>query len=576
MEVLFLQTGLNRVALVQPQADGPGSLGAVALHLLQAVLQDFQRLQARLQVDTLVLHLLGLEQIGLHVRHQLAVAHVGPGPACQHGAHQGQPAEEGRVTQAQLVTAGVLLDQIAVGKDHAREQLLEEEAALRIDGRRRTRLELQPELIGHALAGAAGGLPFLHGAGEVEAAEDGSELIGVVLEQGVEEGAQCRLEGGKFEREGQHARWQLLPAVQGHARHGGVFQALVQHVELLLELGDHIAPAGGVVRQGRAPDLVAFAAFAVFEEVDEAGDQVGLGEQHVDRREHFQFLGELLHALAQLASQVDCELGLVGAQLGHAHSDDDAVERGLGAVLLEQGQKAQPLASVLFVHRVAAGRVQQDAFGGEVPVAMACAANTLDDVVGVIGKGKLQPRLDHRRALARRRVADDGVPGQLVQGGRAGGFAQAGGLDELDGFGHALAHSRHLVLSPGVGRFPHGLVGLVGHGLLQRLRRALGSPAPHTPDDQPGQPEQPQHDPGPDQPDLQGIGAQQQQARQRRDADDSQRAGIKEKTPDSLHGYFQVVHAASRTAGWGGIGDRATTTRSWGDCTWVARATRWA
>ena len=565
MEVLFLQARLDRVALVQAQANRPGALGTVTLHLLQAVLQDLQCLQARLQVDALVLHLLGLEQIGLHVRHQLAVAHVGPGPACQHGAHQGQPAEEGRVAQAQLVAAGVLLDQVTVGKDDAREQLLEEEAALRIDRRRRPRLELQPELIGHALAGAAGGLPFLHGAREVEAAEDGAELIRVVLEQCVEEGSQGGLERSELQRERQHTWGQLLAPVQRHARHRGILEALIEQIELLLELRDDVASASGVVRQGGAPDLVTFAALAVFEKIHEPRDQIGLGEHDIDRRKDLQLFGELLDTLAQLARQVNRELGLVGAQLRHADGNDDAIERGLGTVLLEQRQKAQPLAPVLFVHRVAPGRVQQNAFGGEVPVAMAGAANALDDVVGVVGKGELQARLDHGRALAGSRVADDSVPGQLVQRGRARGLAQARGLDELDGFGHALAHGGDLVLAAGIGGFAHGLVGLVGHGLLERLRRALGAPAPHTPDAQPGQPDQPQHDPGPDQPDLQGVGAQQQHARQRGHADDGQGAGIKEKTPDSLHGDFQVVHAASRTAGWGGIGDRATTTRSWGD-----------
>ncbi len=46
MEVLLLQTGLDGVALVQAQANRPGALGAVALHLLQSVLQNLQRLQA--------------------------------------------------------------------------------------------------------------------------------------------------------------------------------------------------------------------------------------------------------------------------------------------------------------------------------------------------------------------------------------------------------------------------------------------------------------------------------------------------------------------------------------------------
>ena len=416
-KVLLLQAGLNGLALIQAEPQGPRTAFAIALHLLQSVLQDLQSLQARLQIHTPLLHLLGLDQIRLHMGHQLAVAHVGPGPGRQQSTQQDHATQKGGIAQAQLVATGVLLHQLTIGKDHLGEQLLQEEATLGIHRGRGALLQLQAKLAGHTLAGPAGGLPLLHGAGEIKATEDRSELIGVLFKQRGDEGAQRRLERRKFQREGQHARRQLLTAMQGHARHRCLFQAGEQLIKVLIKLRYGIRSRRGVIRQRGAPDLVTLCTITVFEEIHETGNQIGLGEDHIDRREDFQLLGQLLHALAQLARQVNGELGLVGAQLRHADGDDHAIQGSFGAVLLEQRQEAQPLAAVFFVHRVAARCVQQDAFGREVPIAVTGAANALNDVVGVVGKGKLQTRHHHRRAFTRSRVANHGIPGQLIQRG---------------------------------------------------------------------------------------------------------------------------------------------------------------
>ncbi len=156
VEVLLLDAPLDGIALVQPQAQGPGPLLAHALHLLEAVLQDLQRFEPRCQVHALRLHALSFHEVGLHVLDQLAVAEVRPGPSGQQGAQQQHAAHEAGQTPFQLLPAGVLLHQLPVGKDHAGEQLLEEEAALGVHGGRRARLQLQSELLGHTPAGAAG------------------------------------------------------------------------------------------------------------------------------------------------------------------------------------------------------------------------------------------------------------------------------------------------------------------------------------------------------------------------------------------------------------------------------------
>jgi hypothetical protein len=129
-------------------------------------------------------------------------------------------------------------------------------------------------------------------------------------------------------------------------------------------------------------------------------------------------LGQFLHALAQVLGQVDGEFRTVACQLGHADGDDDAVDRRFLAVFFQQVEEAEPLAAVFVDHGVAARRVEQDAVGGEEPVAVAGAAHALDDFA--VGEGELQAGAGDGRALACGRITDHHIPGQLVQRGVAG------------------------------------------------------------------------------------------------------------------------------------------------------------
>ena len=245
-------------------------------------------------------------------------------------------------------------------------------------------LQLQTKLTCYALAGATGRLPLLNRTGEVEATEDRAKLIRVIFKQRGDEGSQRRLERCELERESQHAGWHLLTAMQRHARHRGLFQAFEQFIEMLIELSHGIGLAGHVIGQGGAPDLVAFITITVFKKVHKASDQIGFGKDDVDRCKDFEFLGQLLNTLTQLARQIDRKLRFVGPQLGHTDRDDHTIEWRLGTVLLQQRQEAQPLTAVLFMNGVAPCRIQQDAFGGEIPIAMPRPTNALDHVVRVV------------------------------------------------------------------------------------------------------------------------------------------------------------------------------------------------
>ena len=110
-------------------------------------------------------------------------------------------------------------------------------------------------------------------------------------------------------------------------------------------------------------------------------------------------------------------------------------------MLFQKPEKAQPFLAVFFVHRVAPGGVEQDAFAGEEPVAIARAADALNDGIAAVGEWKLQSRFDDGRGLARCRVANDHVPRQFVQRRAATQLPQFAFLDGLHGVEQTHAQS---------------------------------------------------------------------------------------------------------------------------------------
>ena len=381
---------------------------------------------------------------------------------------------------------------------------------------------------------AAAGSAFLECAGEIETSEHRRELIWVFLEQRRHECAQRRLDGCKFERKREHAGRQRLPSVERHARNRHLFQPVEQFVEVFVELRHAVGLGERVVRQRGTPHPFAFGTVAVLEELGEAGDQIGLGEHEIHGREHFERLGQLLHPLAQVLGELDRGLGARLRELGKTGRDQDAVDGCLRALLLQQTEKADPLGAVFFVHRIAAGGVEQDAFAGEKPVAVAGAANALNHAAGLVGKRKLQPRFHDRRALARRRVADHDVPRQLVQRGAAGGLAEARCLDGLDRFAHARVH--RFDLGPVFRRSgPARLFALVFNHLFDAPRRAPRQQLAHDPDHEPDGQDQAQRHAGIHQRDLQGVGTQKQKSGERRQTEHAQHAHVQQESPNSVH-----------------------------------------
>ncbi len=517
--VLIAQPCLDTLALIKAEADRQRARVAKTLQLVETLLQDFERFETRLQVGAPILKLDRLVEIGGDIGEQLTVADVRPGPAGQRAAEQRHRQHEGALAQALPRAAGLAAHQVAVGKDDAGEEILEEEAVARGDAGALHGIAGKPEALFDTALCIAAGLAFLQRAGEVEAAEDRLELEGVVFEQGGDEGSQRGLERREFEWKGEQTRWHAAAPGERHLHHAHLAKALVKRFEVAVEAGDCVVAAIGLERQRGAPDAIAFAAVGVLEELVEAGDEVGLGEYQIDRRVHLEPLGELLNALAQLLGEVDRELGRIASKLGDACRDDDAVDRRAGPVTAQQIQEAQPFAAVLFVDGVASSGVEEDAFGGEEPVAVTGAADALDHRAFLVGERKGQAGTQHGGALARRGVADQHVPGQLVQCCATRLLTQTRTANGLDGSIQALAQRGHLGLAGG------DRAGLDSGGLLVEHRvepfgGKPGLPATPQPDAQPHHHDDAAGERGPVEREFERVRTEEEKGHERGDANE--------------------------------------------------------
>ena len=336
-----------------------------------------------------------------------------------------------------------------VGEDHAHEHVAEEEA-LRLDllRARLFRRAAQTEGAAHGADDAIEGLALLQAAGEVEAAED-RRRAGPLGERGLEEVGEAALDGRELERELVDLLLQLAVALERHALEAAGVELLDQDVELGVEQLAGRALVG-VEEDGRAPRLRALALLQIAEELGEAGDEIDLGEEHVDRQGLLERDLHLVDARADLGGRLlDLIVGRV-EQLAHAHRDDHAVQRLLGAVLEQRLEERHPLVVIVRLGGVAARGVEEDGLVGEPPVAVARAAHAAHAAALRIEVRELEAGVAQRGGLAGAGRADHQ---QVV----------ASGSRDLDSpTGHRLAPD----------------VGEVRHGFPVRHRRGAGGGLP--------------------------------------------------------------------------------------------------
>src|ERR1051326_206721 len=178
-----------------------------------------------------------------------------------------------------------------------------------------------------------------------------------------------------------------------------------------LELGGELAGvvdrgARGVQLEGHAPHLGALFARHVAEEFHEPGEQVGLGDHHVDGKAQPEALVELLHPAPHVARvALALRVGLV-KEVRDADRDEGAVQRLARPEALEELEEGEPGARIdlllAVLRHVAAGDVEQHGLVGKPPVAVARPADALDRLARPrLLERELEPRIDERGGLAR-------------------------------------------------------------------------------------------------------------------------------------------------------------------------------
>jgi hypothetical protein len=154
-----------------------------------------------------------------------------------------------------------------------------------------------------------------------------------------------------------------------------------------------------------APNLIARLAVEVGEELHEPGQQIGLGDQQVDRERVFEGAEQFLQArtngqslrLAFCARQLQ--------QVADTDGDQRTVDGLARPVALERTQELLPFAgigqSVAVLGGVSPRGVDHHGLVGEPPVAHPGSTDAADRVVAeLFGQGELQTRIQQGRGLA--------------------------------------------------------------------------------------------------------------------------------------------------------------------------------
>ncbi len=293
----------HRAALPHPEAHAQGR---------PVVLGDQQLLQAGAQRGQRLEGGRGAPELALEPGHEV------PG-----GVHEGEVPEEGHRRQndeqrgeAEAPDGVRALDQpvppARARAAHREAPVLEddlpedvaEEVALRVlgSGLGLGHRALQTEGGGHRPHHPVDGPPLLGAAGEVHPAEQRSVLVDVGDEDRLDELGEVAAERVELRGELEDA----LPVLQAPCL-GQPVQGPRAHLrgQLVEQLGEPLA--GGIAfrhRQGEAPDLSTLVLAQLAEGLDEAGEEVALGEEHVDRKHHLQPGHHLVHPLADALAEL--------------------------------------------------------------------------------------------------------------------------------------------------------------------------------------------------------------------------------------------------------------------------------
>ena len=290
----------HRVALPHPEAHAQGR--PVVLHdqqLLQAGAQRGQRLEGGR----------GAPELSLEPGHEV------PG-----GVHEGEVPEEGHRRQndeqrgeAETPDGVRALDQpvppARARAAHREAPVLEddlpedvaEEVALRVlgSGLGLGHRALQTEGGGHRRHHPVDGPALLRAAGEVHPAQHRSVLVDVGDEDRLDELGEVAAERVELRGELVDALAVLQAPCRQPVRARAAPASTARRTARRSARRGHCLPH----REGEAPDLSALVLAQLAEGLDEAGDEVALGEEHVDRHHHLQLGHHLVDALADALAE---------------------------------------------------------------------------------------------------------------------------------------------------------------------------------------------------------------------------------------------------------------------------------
>ena len=153
----------------------------------------------------------------------------------------------------------------------------------------------------------------------------------------------------------------------------------------------------------------------VLEKFGEARNQIGLGEDDIDRQFDAQRLAEFGKPGAQRHDMAIERLSRNNGDFIKADRKDYAVQRLQWPGLAQRCQKPRPgarvAARIAVLAGIAAGGIDQHGFVGKPPVAIPGAANAFD---GIGIADKVKPGFLDDRRLAGTGRPDDGIPGQII------------------------------------------------------------------------------------------------------------------------------------------------------------------
>ena len=262
--------------------------------------------------------------------------------------------------------------------------------------------------------------------------------------------------------------------------------------EALGQPARNLGIAAGIERQGDAHDLLAHCAVQIVHRLVETRDQIGLGDDEIDRQAQAKGTLQFLQSAADALHQIVAPVLLVIEKLFGADRHEHAVDRLARAIAAQQIEKAAPGrgigGAVAVLAGEAAGGVEQHGILGEPPVAVAGATNTLDGICAhLLSDREFQPGIAQQRGLASAGRSDQHIPGHGIN---IAGASAAHGLHRAFEF---FSQRGIVVWQPVAGK---------GHEILavqQPFEDTLvGLPRPPIGDDIPNQPQHEKADSNPD------------------------------------------------------------------------------